>query len=260
MGSTRRPVIAGNWKMYKTVPEARAFVEALALKVQSLSGEHADVVIAPPAIALQTVREAVERLNLNLKVAAQTMESRDEGAFTGEISPVMLADLRIPMVILGHSERRQYYNETDVSVAAKMSAAFAHNLTPIVCVGELLAAREAGETDAVIEAQLKPLLAKLSADQFERLVVAYEPVWAIGTGKTCDAEEANRVCGVIRKHLGAKGNAAATRILYGGSVKPDNIQGLMGQPEIDGALVGGASLEVDSFFKIIEGSLLATAH
>lgn len=254
----RRPIAAGNWKMYKTTKEAVAFVDALWNKVQPLkSAALPEIVLCTPYTALQATHNKVQSLNAPFIVAAQNMESKDNGAYTGEISPLMLLDLGIKWVVIGHSERRQYYNETNESVAQKTVAALKHGMTPIVCVGETLTEREAGETDTMIEQQVQTVLNAISASDIPKIVVAYEPVWAIGTGKVCEAPEANRVCGVIRKLLGQSG--AQTRILYGGSVKPDNTQGLMSQSDIDGGLVGGASLEADSFFGIIENACLVSA-
>ncbi|HEY9744879.1 MAG TPA: triose-phosphate isomerase [Oculatellaceae cyanobacterium] len=247
----RRLITAGNWKMYKTTDEARQFVEALWQKVQPLQNQTLpEIILCTPFTALSATLAKVQELGAPFIVAAQNMESRDSGAYTGEISPLMLLDLSIRWVVLGHSERRQYYNETDESVAQKTAAALKHGMTPIVCVGETLAEREAGTTDAVITRQVKAVLDAIPASDVRKIVIAYEPVWAIGTGKVCEATEANRVCGVIRKLLGEAG--AEVRILYGGSVKPDNTQGLMSQSDIDGGLIGGASLEPDSFFGIIE--------
>nr|WP_316046172.1 triose-phosphate isomerase [Planococcus glaciei] len=189
------------------------------------------------------------------KSGAQTMHEEKEGAFTGEVSPVQLKDLGVNYVIIGHSERRQYFNETDQSVNKKVVAAFEHGLTPIMCVGETLEQRESGETGSVVEAQVEAGLAGLSEQQASELVIAYEPIWAIGTGKTATAEDANEVCGIIRKKVASLFNeetAQNIRIQYGGSVKPANIEELMGMEHIDGALVGGASLETDSFVKLLE--------
>jgi triosephosphate isomerase len=251
MPTKPKPLIAGNWKMFKTTAEAVSFTEALAQRVQALPADaRPDILLCPPYTALSVVVEATQRLNAPFAVGAQNMESRDNGAYTGEISPLMLKDLRVGWVLIGHSERRQYYNETDETVNAKTRAALAHDLSPVVCVGESLDEREAGQTDTVIERQVTRALSGLNDTEIQRLVFAYEPVWAIGTGKTCDAAEANRVCGRIRSLLGA--NGATVRVLYGGSVKPENTAELMSQSDINGALVGGASLEPDSFFRIIE--------
>lgn len=258
--ATRRPIIAGNWKMFKTTQEAAAFTEALWQKVQPRVGaDLPEIVICPPFTALTTVKQTAVSLKAPFIVAAQTMESRDNGAYTGEISPLMLLDLGIRWVVIGHSERRQYYNETDETVAQKTVAALRHGMTPIVCVGESLQEREAGQTDRVIEQQVRAVLSQVTAQDLPKIVVAYEPVWAIGTGKVCEAPEANRVCALIRRFLNEYGSGEQTRILYGGSVKPDNTQALMSQSDIDGGLVGGASLEPDSFFGIIEQACLVKA-
>lgn len=259
-GAQRRPVMAGNWKMFKTTAEARQFTEALHNKVKALpQAELPEVILCPPFTALSVVKEVITRLKAPFALAAQTMESKDNGAYTGEVSPVMLTDVGVTHVVIGHSERRQYYNETDATVNAKTKAALAHGLTPIVCVGELLTERDAGKTDEVIRRQVEKALEGVSPADFETLIIAYEPVWAIGTGKVCEADEANRVCGLIRGVLNQLGNGSKTRILYGGSVKPDNVKGLMAQADIDGGLVGGASLEPDSFFQLIEGASLVHA-
>ncbi|HEY9687117.1 MAG TPA: triose-phosphate isomerase [Coleofasciculaceae cyanobacterium] len=260
MASSRRPIIAGNWKMFKTTKEAADFTQALWQKTQPHVGvQLPEIVVCPPFTALQTVQNLASQLQTPFIVAAQNMESRDNGAYTGEISPLMLLDLGVRWVILGHSERRQYYNETDETVAEKTIAALKHGMTPIVCVGEQLNERETGNTDRVIEQQVRAVLEKMNSQDLPKMVVAYEPVWAIGTGKVCDATEANRVCGLIRHFLNEVGAGDQVRIVYGGSMKPDNAQALMTQPEIDGGLVGGASLEADSFFAIIEQASLAPA-
>jgi triosephosphate isomerase len=260
MANTRRPIIAGNWKMFKTTQEATQFVEALWQQVQPHSNAQLpEIVICPPFTALSSVKEAISKVNAPFIVAAQNMESRDNGAYTGEISPLMLKDIGINWVVIGHSERRQYFNETDDTVAAKTVAALKHGITPIVCVGELLQERESGLTDAVIEQQVRAVITQISASELSKIVIAYEPVWAIGTGKVCEAAEANRVCALIRHFVSEYGSAAQTRVLYGGSVKPDNTQALMTQSDIDGGLVGGASLEAASFFGIIEQASLVKA-
>lgn len=260
MANTRRPIIAGNWKMFKTTQEAIQFVEALWQQVQPHSNAQLpEIVICPPFTALSSVKEAISKVNAPFIVAAQNMESRDNGAYTGEISPLMLKDIGINWVVIGHSERRQYFNETDDTVAAKTVAALKHGITPIVCVGELLQERESGLTDAVIEQQVRAFLTQINASELSKIVIAYEPVWAIGTGKVCEAAEANRVCALIRHFVSEYGSAEQTRVLYGGSVKPDNTQALMTQSDIDGGLVGGASLEAASFFGIIEQASLVKA-
>jgi triosephosphate isomerase len=248
---SRRPLIAGNWKMYKTVPEAAA----LAAEVrEGAKGEHGDIdmLVAPPFTALHAVAAVLKGSALAL--GAQDMHWEHEGAFTGAVSPVMLKDAGCSHVILGHSERRQLFGETDDNVARKAEAAFRHGLTPIVCVGETLAERESDRTMEVIERQVERALRVLSADHVVATVVAYEPVWAIGTGKVATPDQAQEVHAFIRRLVDrSHGEAAAKalRILYGGSVKPDNIGDLMAQGDIDGALVGGASLKADSFLKIV---------
>jgi triosephosphate isomerase len=260
MANARRPIIAGNWKMFKTTDEATAFVETLWQKVQPhTSAQLPEIVICPPFTALASVQVRITELKAPFMVSAQTMESRENGAYTGEISPLMLADLGIHWVVIGHSERRQYFNETDETVAQKTVAALKHGMTPIVCVGEQLLERENNLTDAVIEQQVRAVLTQISAADLPKIVIAYEPVWAIGTGKVCEAPEANRVCALIRHFVSEYGDAKQTRILYGGSVKPDNTQALMSQVDIDGGLVGGASLEAESFFGIIEQACLVKA-
>jgi triosephosphate isomerase len=260
MASKRRPIIAGNWKMFKTTQETATFIQSLWQKVQPhTSAALPEIVLCPSFTALATAKETTGTLKAPFTIAAQTMESRDNGAYTGEISPLMLLDLGIQWVVIGHSERRQYYNETDETVAQKTVAALKHGMTPIVCVGESLQEREAGQTDRVIEQQIRAVLSQITAQDIPKIIVAYEPVWAIGTGKVCEAPEANRVCTLIRRFLNEFGAGEQTRILYGGSVKPDNTQALMSQSDIDGGLVGGASLEPDSFFGIIEQACLVNA-
>ncbi|MFZ5647873.1 MAG: triose-phosphate isomerase [Bacillota bacterium] len=251
----RTPIIAGNWKMYKTIGEAVRF--AGDLKAREIPGG-CRVVICPPFTALSAVSTALEGSPVEL--GAQNMYHKDEGAFTGEVSPIMLKDAGCGYVILGHSERRQYFGETDREVSAKAASALAHGLAPIVCVGEVLSEREAGETEKVVEAQVRGSLAGLAAEQADSIVIAYEPVWAIGTGRTASDSDAQQVNRFIRDLLGEILGADAARkirILYGGSVKPDNAAGLMAQPDIDGALVGGASLDVKSFAAIIEAAVKA---
>jgi triosephosphate isomerase (TIM) len=249
----RQPIIAGNWKMFKTVGASLQFVQALSTQLKGVLDSPApEVVICPPFTALYSIQGAIEKLESPIVLAAQTMGPAEEGAYTGEISPEMLTDLSVGRVVLGHSERRQYYGETDASVAQKTQLALLHHLKPVVCVGETLEEREAGATDRVVCRQVLAVVEKLDEQQIEKLVIAYEPVWAIGTGKVCAAEEANRVCGLIRSQLGAAGQHV--RVLYGGSVKPDNADELMRCSEIDGALVGGASLTPDSFYQIIKAA------
>lgn len=246
----RRPVIAGNWKMYKTIPEAVEFINALKLKVACAN--HCEIVVAPPFTALKAVAGAA--VGSNIQVGAQDVSWEKEGAFTGDVSAPMLRDAGSTHVIIGHSERRHYYGETDERVNRKLKAALQADLLTIVCVGETLAEREADRTQQVLEGQVTGGFAGLTAQEFSRIIIAYEPVWAIGTGRTATPEiaaESHRcVRGLARKQFGEE-VAKRLRILYGGSVKPDNIKGLMAQEEIDGALVGGASLQVDLFSAIV---------
>jgi len=259
MSSTRRPIMAGNWKMYKTTAEAKAFVTALAGILKDHKAEQLpEIVLCPSFTLLEATQKQAQEAGIKLNVAAQTMDSHAQGAYTGEVSAAMLLDLGIKWVVLGHSERRQYFNETDFTVAEKMKTALADGMMPIVCVGEDLEQREADQTDKLIQTQLKPVLETLKDCANKSIVIAYEPVWAIGTGKVCEAAEAARVCGLIRKELESLNLADSTRVLYGGSVKPDNVEKLMSYADIDGALVGGASLEADSFAQLVQKSSLAT--
>ena len=251
MPAMRRPVIAGNWKMYKLLSEA--VDTALVLKSLVANTNHCDVVIAPVFTALKTVADRLE--GSNVKIAAQDCAVQNEfGAHTGEVAPVMLKDVGCSHVIIGHSERREFYGETDDSVNKKTKAALAAGLNAIVCVGEQLSERDAGNAELVVKAQLNAGLKGLTVGDLERIIIAYEPVWAIGTGKTATPEQAQEMHGFIRRVLSeTHGNDAADsiRILYGGSVKPDNIVELMAQADVDGALVGGASLEAETFAKIV---------
>jgi triosephosphate isomerase len=245
----RTPVIAGNWKLFKTIAEATDMVNQLKPLVAGTTG--VEIVVAPVFTALSRTAEALSGSNVNL--AAQDCYWEEEGAFTGEVAPKLLVDAGCSHVIIGHSERRQYFGETDETVNKKAKAAIAAGLTAIVCVGETLEEREGDRTFSVIETQLKGSLAGFSAEMLGRTVIAYEPVWAIGTGKTASDAQAQEVHAFIRGLVAkqfAQASADAIRILYGGSVKPDNVKGLMSQPDIDGALVGGASLKADSFAAI----------
>ncbi len=247
----RKPIIAGNWKMYKTLSEAKQFAE----EVKGLAPDSVkvDTVICAAPLFLEQLTQSLSGSTVH--VGAQTMHFENEGAFTGEVSPVQLADLGVDYVILGHSERREYFNETDEAVNKKVHAAFAHSLTPIVCVGETLEEREAGNTTSKVEGQVELALAGLNEDQVKQTVIAYEPIWAIGTGKTATSENANEVCGAIRnkvESLFGQQVSEAVRIQYGGSVKPENIEELLTMEHIDGALVGGASLQPESFLKLLE--------
>lgn len=245
----RTPVIAGNWKLFKTIAESVALVQELKPLVAKSQG--VEIIVAPVFTALSRVSDVIA--GSKIKMAAQDCYWEEEGAFTGEVAPKLLKDAGCSHVIIGHSERRQYFGETDLTVSKKTGAAIAAGLTAIVCVGELLAERESEQTFSVIEKQIKRGLAGLAADDFARIVIAYEPVWAIGTGKSASDAQAQEVHAFIRQQIArmvSQSVADAVRILYGGSVKPDNVKGLMAQPDIDGALVGGASLKAESFAAI----------
>lgn len=249
----RIPLIAGNWKMNTTVDEAMELVDAMADGLEEIvKGAEIEIVICPPFISIPTLAEEFE--DGPFALGAQNMHYEDKGAFTGEISPVMLADY-CEYVILGHSERRQYFGETDEFINKKVKAALKHGLVPIVCVGETLAQHEAGQTEAVVTGQVKAVLDGLTPEQMRNVVIAYEPVWAIGTGKPATGAGANAVIGLIRRTVAAlfgQSVADVVRILYGGSVTPANIAEFVAQSEIDGALVGGASLKPQDFVKIVE--------
>ncbi|ARK20983.1 triose-phosphate isomerase [Sporosarcina ureae] len=247
----RKRIIAGNWKMFKLSNEAADFAEQI--KEQLKPSDHVEAVICPPALYLNDLLQRFE--TTAIKLGAQTMHDTVEGAFTGEISPAMLENVGVDYVILGHSERRQYFNETDESVNKKVLAAFDHHLVPIVCVGETLEERDAHETVSIVSAQVEKAFSGVTADQAKQAVIAYEPIWAIGTGKTATADDANEVCAAIRhkvETLYAKDVSEAIRIQYGGSVKPENIAELLSKDNIDGALVGGASLDPAAFVKLVE--------
>ncbi len=247
----RKKVIAGNWKMYKVTSEAQEFIENILIKIEA--SEQVETIICAPYLLLPLLVEKTK--DTSIKIAAQNMHFEDAGAYTGEISPVMLKDLGVDYVVLGHSERREYFAETDESVNLKVHAALKHGLKPIICVGETLAQKEAGQTNAQIEMQVSKAIAGLTADQVGQTMIAYEPVWAIGTGKTATSEEANTVCAYIRTLIATLVSTDVAEqliIQYGGSVKPDNIVELLSQSDIDGALVGGASLEPDSFLQLIK--------
>lgn len=253
----RKPIIAGNWKMNGTIASGSILIEAFnnVLEGMDLS---CDVVVCPPFTALE--RAVTLTRNTAIEVGAQTMDYHDAGAFTGEISPLMLTEVGVSYVIIGHSERREYYGETDETVNAKIKSAFRHNLIPIVCVGESLEQREAGHTLEWITSQLKGALQDIPKEQVSRLIIAYEPIWAIGTGKTATAAQAETVCKSIRDYIrSVYGHDVSdrVRIQYGGSVKSDNSKQILGQPNIDGALVGGASLVVDDFVEIIKAANMA---
>ncbi len=254
MDKERRLIIAGNWKMNKTVHDAIDLVTGLKRELNGV--KEVDIVVCPPFTALGEVSKAI--IESNIRLGAQNMSEHNYGAYTGEIAAGMLRDLAVRYVILGHSERRQFQKETDALIAKKAAAAHAASLKPIVCVGETLTEREAGQMQTVVETQTRGSLAGLTAQQIEETVIAYEPVWAIGTGKTATSAQAQEVHAFIRKVLGQlAGEAVArkVRIQYGGSVKASNARELMGQPDVDGALVGGASLEERSFADIIKNTI-----
>ena len=243
----RKPIIAGNWKMNKTIAETKAFVEAVDAKVS----DSADWGIATPYLALQTAKEGTK----NLLVAAENCHFKDNGAYTGEVSVEMLKEIGVEWVILGHSERRQYFGETDETVNAKMLQVLKNDMTPIVCVGETLEEYETGTTKDVVKTQTVAAFKDVCPKCASRSVIAYEPVWAIGTGKTATNEIAQDVCAYIRSviaDLYGQEVADQVRIQYGGSVKPEGLKTLLEQPDIDGALVGGASLQVDSYLAMVE--------
>ena len=265
--AARTPIIAGNWKMNKKPSEAAAFVAELAAAVTSAK---CDVVVCPPYVTIPAAVTATQGTSIG--VGAQDLFWKESGAYTGQIAPAMLTDLGVTHVIIGHSERRgrfgvpeegftpevlALFGESDTTVNLKLLAALKHGLVPIVCCGETLAERKDGATDAIVAGQMERGLAGLTAEQAAGIVIAYEPVWAIGTGETCAAEEADRVCGVIRAtvaRLYGADAAAAVRVQYGGSVKPDNAADLLSRPHIDGALVGGASLKVSDFAAIVNAA------
>ena len=246
----RTPYIAANWKMHKTVAEAGEFVDAL---LPRIAATQSDVVICAPFTALSAVVE--RRYGTAVKVAAQNMHEEASGAFTGEVSAAMLVELDVEAVVLGHSERRQLFGETDGELARKVPAALDAGLEPILCVGESEEARDGGQTEAVLERQLQADLADVPGEALAGIVIAYEPIWAIGTGRTATSEQAQEACAYIRDLLRERGGAAEeVRILYGGSVKPANAAELLGQPDIDGALVGGASLDPAEFAEIVNAA------
>ncbi len=247
----RKKIYAGNWKMHKTVPEALKLVEELKVGLSDLDFDNVEVVLCPTYTALYSVGEAIKGTNLQL--GAQDLFWEEEGAYTGEISPLMLKDLGCRYVIIGHSERRGYFGETDEDVNKKAKSALKHGIMPIICVGETLSQREAGLTEGLVRDQVSNALDGIDAADVPKVVIAYEPIWAIGTGKSSTADDANRVIGIIREKIASiYGSAVAdqVRIQYGGSVKPENIGDFMSQPEIDGALVGGASLKAEQFIPI----------
>ena len=250
--------MAANWKMHKTHLEAMHLVQQLAHELAGFDYDKVDICICPPFTSLRTIQTLIDADRYRFALGAQNMSPEKEGAFTGEVSAVMLKSLDADYVILGHSERREIFGETDDTVNAKVKAAVAAGLTPIMCCGETESEREAGETEAKVERQVREGLAGLKPEQIASAVVAYEPIWAIGTGKTATPDDAQSTIAHIRKVLGAEfgeDTAAATRILYGGSVKAGNAAALMAQSDIDGGLVGGASLDAGEFAAIVKASI-----
>lgn len=255
--SERMPMVAGNWKMYKTAGEGAMLVQDIEERVSRL-WDRVELVVCPPHTALKSVSTVIELDRLQLGLGAQNVHWESEGAFTGEISPRMLVDLRCDYVIVGHSERREFFGETNETVNKRIHAVFAHAMVPILCVGETLATREADETETFVRGQVREALEGVTGEQAARLVIAYEPIWAIGTGRTPTPEMANDIARSIRATVGAlHGPDAATsvRVLYGGSVKPENARMFLSEPDVDGALVGGAALEAVSFADIAQAAL-----
>ncbi|MFE3453633.1 triose-phosphate isomerase [Nonomuraea sp. NPDC059194] len=253
MSSPRKPLIAGNWKMNLNHLEAIALVQRLAFALNDKDFDKVEVAVLPPFTDLRSVQTLVDGDKLRIVYGAQDLSQHDGGAYTGEVSGAMLAKLGCTFVTIGHSERRQYHDEGDNVVNAKVHAAYRHSLTPILCVGEDLGVRHAGAQVAHCTSQLDGALRRITAEQAQSIVVAYEPVWAIGTGEVATPQDAQEVCSALRARLAALYTpevAAGIRILYGGSVKSDNIAGIMAQPDIDGALVGGASLDAGEYVKI----------
>lgn len=250
----RKPIMAANWKMYKTHFEAIRFVEELRNRLTAQDYDRAEVVICPPFTAIRSVQTTIDGDDLPMAVGAQDMHWEQSGAYTGEVSPVMLAKLGVRYVIIGHSERREYFGETDENVNRKVKAALDHDLIPIMCVGESLDEREAGATEDKVRRQVRAGLQGVPSDRVGGIVIAYEPIWAIGTGRTASPEDAQATISTIRgvtRELAGPEPAGAVRIQYGGSVKAGNIADLMAQPDIDGALVGGGSLDPQEFALIV---------
>ena len=251
----RRPIIAANWKMHKTHLEAIQAVQKLSYLLDPEDADRVEVVICPPFTALRSIETLIDSDRLPYGLGAQDVHFEEKGAFTGEVSPGMLEALRVSYVIVGHSERRQLFGETDEIVNKKVRAALAHGMTPILCVGETLDEREAGSTDDKVTGQIERGLRSVSAEDVARLVVAYEPIWAIGTGRNALPADAGEVIGTIRRTIASRYSAELAdgiRIQYGGSVRPGNIRDFMAHPEIDGALVGGAGLDPEEFALIVK--------
>jgi triosephosphate isomerase len=251
----RRPIIAANWKMHKTHLESIQAVQKLSYLVDKDDGERVEIVICPPFTALRSVQTLIDADRLSFGLGAQNVHAEDQGAYTGEVSPLMLAALKVDFVIVGHSERRQLFGEDDKTVNRKVKAVFAHGMTPIVCVGETLEEREAGGTESKVKQQVKRAFEGVAPEDAAVAVIAYEPIWAIGTGRNAEPSDAGQVMGLIRGTIGESYGetvAQSARVQYGGSVKPGNIRDFMAHPEIDGALVGGASLDPEDFALIVK--------
>jgi triosephosphate isomerase len=256
--SERKPMMAGNWKMHHTHLEAIQVVQKLGFRLDSKDFDRVDVVVCPAFTALRSVQTTIDGDRLAIGLGAQNCHWETNGAYTGEVSPQMLAKLNVKYVIVGHSERRELFGDTDEIVAKKLRAVLAAGMTPILCVGETVEEREQGSTDAKVKRQIEAAFQRLPADQCSRCIVAYEPIWAIGTGRNATPEDADNTIGVIRQHVRVGlGDALADglRILYGGSVKPGNVADLMAMPQIDGGLVGGASLDPDEFARVVQYGL-----
>jgi triosephosphate isomerase (TIM) len=250
----RRPIMAGNWKMHHSHLEAIQVVQKLSYRLEDRDYKECEIVVCPAFTALRSVQTVLESDRIPIRLGAQNVHWKDKGAFTGEVSPPMLVKLNVSYVIVGHSERRQLFHETDEEVNQKLKAVLKHEMTPILCVGETLEERDAGHTDERVDGQTRAAFAGVRSTGAALSVIAYEPIWCIGTGRNATPEDANATIAVIRATLRDLHNdetAAAVRILYGGSVKPGNIADLMAMPEIDGALVGGASLDPDEFARVV---------
>ncbi|MFN3215904.1 MAG: triose-phosphate isomerase [Acidimicrobiales bacterium] len=253
--SERKPLISGNWKMHHNHFEALQLVQSLSYELEKDDYEVVDVSVHPPFTDIRTVQTTIDADRIPILLGAQHCHFEDKGAFTGEVAPSMLAKLGVKLVIVGHSERREIFGESDEMVNAKVKAILAQQMTPILCVGETLDEREAGDAETKVQGQLEAGLAGVARDKVASMVIAYEPIWAIGTGKTATPEDAQAMCAHVRQCVAAIAGAdaaASVRVQYGGSVKPSNAAELMAQPDIDGALVGGASLEADSFARIVQ--------
>jgi triosephosphate isomerase (TIM) len=249
---SRTPFIAANWKMYKTIAEAEEYIQALLPQVGAIGD--VEIVVCPPYLALQALVDSAR--GSSVQIYAQNMHEADEGAYTGDVSAAMLTEIDVQGVILGHSERRQYFNETDRALQQKVPKALAAGLTPILCVGETEDERDRGDTERKLRHQVQEALEKVAKDRLPEVVIAYEPIWAIGTGKVATAEQAQEAVAFVRALVEDQDKAAgeAVRILYGGSLRPDNAPEILALPDVDGALVGGASLQADSFAKIVQAA------